>query len=225
MQRHSVIESPHGMAEAWRLRALQGGARIPEAETPRISDEQVIDGLIAGEGWAAETLYDRLESVVERTLRRILRSKEADYDDLVQITFERVLKSLVARRFSGACSLDTWASAIAGHVGIDALRSRVRERHYFTCDQDGSSTFSGAPSPEDLQRKLEARSDIEQIQSILASMKPEQAQTIVLHDALGHELSEIAVLMGVSVAAAQSRLVRGRKELIRRAGTRLSRAP
>jgi RNA polymerase sigma-70 factor (ECF subfamily) len=54
-------------------------------------------------------------------------------------------------------------------------------------------------------------------------MKPEHAETLVLHDALGHELSEIAVLMGVSVAAAQSRLIRGRKELLRRAKNQLRR--
>jgi RNA polymerase sigma-70 factor (ECF subfamily) len=47
-------------------------------------------------------------------------------------------------------------------------------------------------------------------------MNPSQAETVFLHDAIGHELAEIAVITGVSVAAAQSRLVRGRKELFRR---------
>jgi RNA polymerase sigma-70 factor (ECF subfamily) len=47
-------------------------------------------------------------------------------------------------------------------------------------------------------------------------MKPDQAQTVFLHDVLGHELAEIALMMQVSVAAAQSRLVRGRRELYRR---------
>ena len=47
-------------------------------------------------------------------------------------------------------------------------------------------------------------------------MKPEHAETVFLHDVLGHQLAEVALIMRVSVAAATSRLVRGRRELYRR---------
>jgi RNA polymerase sigma-70 factor, ECF subfamily len=202
-----------------RLRAVQGDA-LPAEAVPVLTEEQIIAGLADGEHWAAEALYDRLESIVERTLRRVLQASNVDYDDLVQVTFERIVRTLVERRFSGACSLSTWASAIAGHVGIDALRARARERGLLAnhCLAQAATlpTVSGA------ERQLEARSEIAQLQQILASMNPQQAETLMLHDALGHELSEIAVMTGVSVAAAQSRLVRGRKELLRRARMRLT---
>jgi RNA polymerase sigma-70 factor (ECF subfamily) len=210
------------MLRAKRLVALPGGASAQE-EVHDLSDQQIIEGLVAGQAWAAEAFYDRVSGVVERTLRRIIQSPEADREDLQQVTLERVVQSLVERRFSGACSLTTWASAIAGHVGIDALRSRVRERNLFRNDSDAEGQAQVKVEGATLEGRLEARSDIAQIQRLLGSMKPEHAQTLVLHDALGHELSEIAVIMGVSVAAAQSRLVRGRKELLRRARARLGR--
>jgi len=47
-------------------------------------------------------------------------------------------------------------------------------------------------------------------------MKSTHAEAVFLHDVLGHELAEIAIMTQVSVSAAQSRLVRGRRELFRR---------
>jgi RNA polymerase sigma-70 factor (ECF subfamily) len=213
------------MSKLKRLRPLPAGVPAGEegAAASVVSDELIIRSLRAGEGWAAAVLYDRVSYVVERTLRRILQSADADYEDLLQVTLERVVESLVQERFSGACSLVTWASAIAGHVGVDALRSRIRERAVFKQAQDVVTPTQIFAHHATLEKQLEARSEIEQVQDILASMKPEQAHAILMHDALGHEIAEIAALAGVSVAAAQSRLVRGRKELLRRARARFGR--
>jgi RNA polymerase sigma-70 factor, ECF subfamily len=200
------------MAEASRLRALPGG-RAQEAPPP--SDEDIVSAIASGQEWAADKLYDLLHPTVERTLRRILQAPDADYDDLMQSTFERIVRTLTSRRFAGACSLATWASAIAGHVALDALRTRIRTRRIFTADAAGLGSVD-CQEPVSPERRLEARAEIENLQRVLSDMKPEQAQTLVLHDVLGHELSEIAVMTGVTVAAAQSRLVRGRKELLRR---------
>ena len=93
----------------------------------------------------------------------------------------------------------------------------MRDRRLFHRPDAEAADPIDLPEPERLEHRLEARSEVERVQRILARMKPEQTRTLVLHDVLGHELSEIAVLTGVSVAAAQSRLVRGRKELLRRA--------
>src|SRR5690242_1043432 len=81
------------MLRAKRLVALEGG-NTPKADVPQFSDQQIIDGLAAGQSWAAGVFYDRVSVVVERTLRRILQSSDADYEDLQQITLERVVQSL-----------------------------------------------------------------------------------------------------------------------------------
>jgi DNA-directed RNA polymerase specialized sigma24 family protein len=49
-------------------------------------------------------------------------------------------------------------------------------------------------------------------------MSPKKAMVLVLHDVLGHELAEVSVMLGISVSAAQSRLVRGRRDLLGRLG-------
>jgi RNA polymerase sigma-70 factor (ECF subfamily) len=209
---------PVQMAELKHLRALDGGAAV--SSDPR-SDEQIVEGLVAGQEWAAEALYDRLQPVVDRALRRVLQSNADDHDDLAQIVFERIVRTLTQRKFAGACSLSTWATAIAAHVGIDALRARVRERAVVWEDRVRGDEQASRVSSGNLERQLEARAEITELHSILGSMDAAQAETVLLHDVHGHELTEIALIMGVSVAAAQSRLVRGRKDLLRRARARL----
>jgi len=86
-----------------------------------------------------------------------------------------------------------------------------------------SREASQGPS-SDPERALQARAELQRLQRILGVMNPKHADVLVLHDVLGHELSAIAGITGLTVAAAQSRLVRGRKELLRRAHTEKDRS-
>jgi RNA polymerase sigma-70 factor (ECF subfamily) len=186
--------------------------RAPSDPVP--GDREIIAGLEAAESWAAATLYDRLEPVVERTLYRVLQHRASDFEDLFQTTFERIVRTLVSRRFASQCSLTTWAAAIATNVAIDSLRARIRERRVFAA-QTVASAHRGLPTAPDAAGRLEARSEVERLQRVLAAMNPAQADAVFLHDLLGHSLAEIADIVGITVAAAQSRLVRGRKEFLR----------
>lgn len=194
--------------------------RLPSAATGRppspakFTDPEIVAGLTRGEPWAADQLYDRVHPFVERTLRRVLRHAQGDYEDLMQSSFERIVRVLSERSLGGACDLPTWSSAVAAHVALDALRRRVRERKLFASDSALETWRGGDPSAE---RSAEARFEVERVQRVFGKMKAKYAETVLLHDVLGHDLREIAGITGVSVAAAQSRLVRGRKELLRRA--------
>jgi RNA polymerase sigma-70 factor (ECF subfamily) len=198
-----------------RLRAVQGGASPGEAP---VSDEQLIDAVQRGDSRVADELYRRLAGVVDRTLYKVLGRREPDHDDIVQSAFEQVVLTLARQQFAGACSLETWAARVAGHVGLNALRSRRRERRWIDRTTEGSTPpeHDHPLVRQDSEKALEARSRLDQVRKHLAAMKPEQAETVFLHDALGHDLAEIAMMTGASVAATQSRLVRGRKELFKR---------
>jgi RNA polymerase sigma-70 factor, ECF subfamily len=56
------------------------------------------------------------------------------------------------------------------------------------------------------------------VRAELARMNPARAQVLVLHEVNGMDLAEIAAVLGISVTAAQSRLSRGRRELMSRLG-------
>jgi RNA polymerase sigma-70 factor (ECF subfamily) len=200
-------------AQRPRLRAVQGGGAPGGGP---ISDEQLIGAVQRGDSRVADELYRRLAGVVDRTLYKIFGRREPDHDDIVQMAFEQVVETLSKQQFAGACSLETWAARVAGHVGLNALRSRRRERRWVDRQADAASAADHRPATQDQDRVIEARARLEQVREHLVAMKPDQAETLFLHDALGHDLTEIALMTGASVAATQSRLVRGRKELFRR---------
>jgi RNA polymerase sigma-70 factor (ECF subfamily) len=133
------------------------------------------------------------------------------------------VRALVENRVHSMLNLNAWASGVASHVALDSLRSKTRERRLFRSDEaeiHGPVDVAVVPPGE---RQVDARRQLAIVRAVLACMKKELAETVVLHDLLGHDLTETAALTLVSVAAAQSRLVRGRKELLRRVRLRLDR--
>jgi len=168
-----------------------------------------------------------VQPVVDQCLRRILRSTGPDYDDLMQAAFERIITALSRKPLGGKGDLRAWSAAVATHVALDNLRRKGRERRLFQWHTDAdvsSSATSHSPTPYPsgqpcAEGRLEARSEVNRVQAILVNMKPAAAETLLLHDVLGYELAEVAQLTGVTLAAAQSRLVRSRREFLRRART------
>jgi RNA polymerase sigma-70 factor (ECF subfamily) len=173
----------------------------------------LIEAVQRGDQRVASELYERLIEVVDHTLYRIFGRREPDHDDLVQSTFEQIVRTLTERSYARACNLRTWASSIASHVGLNALRARRRERNVIDRLYQGDMEL--VPLDRDAEKSAQARAELEELRATLGAMKPEQAHAVFLHDVLGHDLAEMALLLDISVAAAQSRLVRGRRELYR----------
>jgi RNA polymerase sigma factor (sigma-70 family) len=179
------------------------------------SDHAIVSGLLAGQEWAADALYGRIHPVVDKCLRRILRSTGPDYEDLVQSVFERIIRVLSEKPLTGRCDLPAWSAAVATHVALDTLRRNGRERRLFQAEVPGLPV---RPHEEpSVEGRLEARFEMKRVQQILAKMKPDFAETLLLHDVLGHDLLEVAELTDATVTAVQSRLIRARKDLLRRA--------
>lgn len=194
--------------------AAAGAVGAPASHT----QAEVLRGAVAGEPWAYAALYDALYPIVARALQKILH-QTPDYEDLVQTSFELIVRTLQKPRARQIENLAAWASAIAAHVALDALRGRIRERRIFSRDAETTRAIETAPGPT-LERQLDFRSELAWLQGALAAMNDDQAEAVLLHDVLGHDLWEVARLTDVSPAAAQKRLSRGHLELKRRAERR-----
>jgi RNA polymerase sigma-70 factor (ECF subfamily) len=149
---------------------------------------------------------------------------DPEYEDLVQSSMLSIVATLSAGKFRGECPGDGWAAVIARNVAVNAIRARVRERRIFTADAAGETQTSAlevkdpALGPE---RLTELHRKMAHVQSAMAAVGSDKACVVYLHDLLGYRLAEVAELLGTSLAAAQSRLVRGRREIAERIGADL----
>ena len=199
------------------LRAIPGGANAGQP-VPAYTDTELFEGIASGDERIARELYRRLLPSVEAALYRVLGRREHDHEDLVQSSFEQIVITLSQRRYAQACSLNTWASTIAAHIALKSLRSRYRQRSVFDGRVGSDDVAEFAMGREDVERTVSERRELERLRLKLSELPAAQAEAVVLHDLMGHPLAEIATITGASVAAAQSRLVRGRKELMSRLG-------
>jgi RNA polymerase sigma-70 factor (ECF subfamily) len=191
------------------LRLVSGGSSSPTAE----DDDGLVASFESGAAGAGLRLYERLLPVVDATIYRILGRREPEHADLVQSAFEQIVSTLAKRTYARGCSLAGWAAVIACHVGLNAVRSRRRERG--VVDRDRAIEVRSSlerTTGRDPEAQIRARHDLEAVRRYLGAMDPDRATAIVLH-AQGYDLVEIAQLTRVSVAAAQSRLSRGRREM------------
>lgn len=192
------------------LRLVRGGAEDSAKGlaplTPAFDDSEILAAMRAGDPAAASAFHDRVRPQVDRTLYRLLGRRDVDHDDMAQLALIELVYTI--DRFRGDCSLDSWVATLTAHVVYKHLRRRKTERRIFAGPDDIAPASTRGHAGE-----VAAKQVMQKVQGLLDDMDEAKAWTYVLHDVCGYDLKEIAQITGASVAAAQTRLVRGRREL------------
>jgi RNA polymerase sigma-70 factor, ECF subfamily len=171
-----------------------------------LDDAALVAAVREGDEDAADALYERLQAVVEGSVRRLLGPGDPEVEDCVQTAFVEIVRAV--DQYRGESSLERWASTIAAHVVFKAIRRRRTERRIF--ERGG---VPERPEVVSTGRRLVARDLARRIRVELDAVALEKAEAFLLHDVLGFDLREVASALNVTVAAAQKRLVRGRAEI------------
>jgi RNA polymerase sigma-70 factor (ECF subfamily) len=180
----------------------------PLSPPPALDDSELLTAMRAADPSAATAFHDRVRPQVDRTVARLLGRRDADHEDLVQLAMIELVYTI--DRYRGDCSLDAWTSTLTARVVYKQIRRRRTERRIFG-EIDPEDLV--ARSPVQLDRAAVARSLMVRVRRHLEEIDENKAWTFLLHDVCGYDLQEIAQITSVSVAAAQTRLVRGRREL------------
>jgi RNA polymerase sigma-70 factor (ECF subfamily) len=192
-----------------------GGAPAASGHRP-IDDRALVAAVQAGDEAVASALCNRCWPQVDRTIRKLLGRRDTDHEDVAQLALFELVRTI--GRYRGDCSLDTWVQTVTAHVIFKHIRRRRTERRIFAGalgdDEAPASAFGEAPAGLfAIDRRSATRDILARVAAHLEQMNEGRAWTFVLHDVMGYELREVAEMTNVSPSAAQSRLVRGRRDL------------
>lgn len=140
-----------------------------------------------------------------------LTGNNADADDLLQATVERILQ----KGMPGDADPLKWSYRVCRNVWIDELRSReVRARYPEAAEeaQVARATEAIAESEREMAAVLEA----------LEALPGEQRMTLTLVTVDGKTYAEAAAILDVPVGTIMSRIARARKQLLQTVNPRIT---
>ena len=173
-----------------------------------MSMDNLITEIIAGNKQAFESLVEKYQPMVKKTVRFILyryqqANNEATVDDLTNDIFLSLMENdfKKIRQFKGLSSFATYLRVIASRQVLGFLRRPQRELQTKAADRI-EKTADPSPTPEELYREHENRNLMAEA---IAALKP--ADQLLMKLTYYQELSaeETARIMNLSLSAFYSR--------------------
>ena len=172
-----------------------------------------------GDEDAFEILVNRHQTSVLNLIYRFIGDR-TQAKDLAQEVFIRVWQS--AKSYEPNAKFTTWIYRITANLCFNELKSSRRKKwlQFFRFGEDQENTIEEvivdpSPSPEDL---LLSREQSRRISGALQSLPENQRMALILkrYDDLSYQ--EIAQILGCSVSAVESLLVRAKRNLQEKLG-------
>ena len=168
----------------------------------KLSDPVLVARAKDGDAQALEALLTRHQPRVERLARHILRDPD-DGNDAAQEALAKVCVRL--KQFRGGAQFSTWLHRLVVNTCLDAVERRRARVH-----EPLSELFQSDDDPARDANISELRRELCQA---LGEVSPQQAQVVLLKDALGYSFEEIAEAAGMPVGTAKCHAHRGRARL------------
>jgi RNA polymerase sigma-70 factor, ECF subfamily len=161
-------------------------------------EKELVRRAQAGDVDAFAELVTQFEPRVRAVLWRLL-DDQRDLEEATQDTFVQAWRSL--GRFRAQARLSTWLYRIAVNEG---LQRRRRKRLPETELEERAAVTADSPESADLSRFLAGR---------IRRLPADQRAALVLRDLEGLSNREVADVLGISLAAAKSRIHRARMQI------------
>ncbi len=173
-----------------------------------LTDTDIIQQVLQGNGAAYATLVTRYQSYVFTIVLRYVKARE-DAEEVAQDVFVKAYRSLAD--FKGASKFSTWLYTITTTSCITALRKKKLEMHSL----DNERVFAVADNIDGgmSANQVEQKSRVTMVNEAIALLSPDDAQVITLFYKGEQTLEEIAQALGKEVNTVKVQLHRARTRL------------
>lgn len=175
-------------------------------------DRQLLDRCLEGSPGSWEDFVDRymglLIHVVNHTAQsRSVRLSQEDRDDLCADALLAIIRDdfAVLRNFRGQSSLATYLTIVARRV---VVRKMMRSKRPSSLTEEG-------PEDSTIREVEQMLEDREEVERLLGSLKPDEAQVLRLYHIEGNTYEEISDIVGISTNSVGPLLSRAREKLRR----------
>jgi RNA polymerase sigma-70 factor (ECF subfamily) len=173
-----------------------------------LSDEQIVEKVLAGQTALFEVLMRRHNERLYRAARAIIKD-ESEAEDIMQQAYVNAYTHL--RQFDGRSQFSTWLTRIAVHEALARARRRGRYTSMDTEDSWDPIAMTTAPTPDP--------------ERLAFDRLPDGAREVfVLRAVEGMSTQEVAAALDVSEAVVKTRLSRARAALRRALSAQLEAA-
>jgi RNA polymerase sigma-70 factor (ECF subfamily) len=188
------------------------GVNVAATVNLKLSDAAVVEAARRHDRDAFDEIVTRYGPRIFRLAQNITRNRE-DAEEVSQDSFARAF--LHVDSFRGDSRFYTWLARIAINQALMKLRTRRREFQYVCPDTREDTQFRAevaddAPTPEQQYSQKE-------LQRILASAMEElplaSREVLQLREVEERSTAETARILGLSISAVKSRMLRGRQRL------------
>ncbi|MGH7570680.1 MAG: sigma-70 family RNA polymerase sigma factor [Gemmatimonadota bacterium] len=190
----------------------QTRVRTTEVEARQLTDSELVEGYLGGEGACFRELVGRYEGRIVNFIQRSIGDRERAYD-LAQETFIRVYRHI--HRFDTSKKFSTWIYTIASNLAKNELRNRSRNplvlfqtlTSKWDDDHRPLQFEDSSMRPDDLFRQRQLQDLVERA----AEQLPEHHREVfILREIEGKSYEEIAEITDTQLGTVKSRLNRAR---------------
>jgi RNA polymerase sigma-70 factor (ECF subfamily) len=177
----------------------------------QMSDEWLVLAARDGSANAFAELRARHSSKILRMTYRITRNWE-DAEDALQDSFLKAFLHL--DKFEGRSSFSSWVTRIAINMSLMIMRKKRTHGEISIDASDNDGEFYDRWEPldhrEDPERRYARHERAELLRGAIRRLPPALRTAVELQQAQEYSVQELADSLGISLAAAKSRLLRAR---------------